>query len=1435
MRRLLLLLCAFGVLLSFPTAMVLAGGGDDDGGGGEILRRSNDPNPFDNNPVSYPGGPTGKAPLATGYYVADNDAPVLPSSRGVNWTPTYSFIDTTGSQASSWRRILSGPNQAPSVTWTLPGSQGYEYFRNPDVMGDSTDNAIAGPIAIGFPFYYYCTPYDSFYVSTNGLIGLSNRRYQYDESGRVIAYNPNRIDPRPTAAGGAAADTIPDDYGYKYLALGNTSNPLGGYRNPNNTAFPNNNVGPAIAPLWDDTELSQFDTNSLRPDDFGRVYWRRDLSGTKLIIYFVNQSMKGNKHIPLINQTLPVSSRLLRANYQVVLDRSDSSVQFNYVRFTGNFVDPTQGIFTIPSNTVYRANATIGIQSKDLEYTNYNYNHQFEGSLYVNGDDGTPHNALAIKFKQWKNITRVLSVSFQVPDRNNPGEFVDLPQGQFPDNFEVLLGNPTLGVVRPIGIVQNVSDSIGPNNVTAQPIRFNVVFRIRDLVNTSAQPVYQKTKTTNPLTPIRVNKNTSIDTVVFDPYVTNAQLVRELGRFRAEVIATDRGPTGQIYGDFWPFDDTTGVLFFGISRQEVPYISTFSDFDVSDEDGIIPSVKRWVSIGGHVVDGDLQTWNPPPPRGPATSNDGRVTLNSPVLELDRVDVGGAFYNNNALGVPGGDTLISFPVNLSTTTSPVLILSYERSGRQSYPRNWSQNQRLGPEHATYNTLKTGVYQQPDVLMVEFAEPSPNGVDNIVNVRNWRDRNFNDKDALLKWGADSPRWGVFGGGGGSGADTTGKIVVDEYDSGKDFEFYRAYIPIPSRWWDNVDANKYFRFRLRVSAKNDQDPLGAPADDKDAFYVDNIMLTTLDKPEVEVTAVGADWPYSIAPASQARAIPLWAKVSNNGATAATSFGVAMTVTNTDNPPPPGNYSYYRYQTVISLGAGLDRIEEFPAWNAQECGNSIAVNSQINAQPVGTNYKIAARILPQGYDSYNSNDQTYTNFRLMLGTTFAYDDTTNRNDVPNYAGLTGKGLNLVPPTQDGNGQEPYGPTGGSLSGSFATQFRLLSRDTIRGFQAYYSSANQAPDFIQYAIYKQYPNSGPSAPPDTIVTATRVIAQRGQGIPETDMGRSYHFDQYVTYLLPQPYVANPGRYYVAVEQLGQTGIELGGDDSRMGQVTTVRSDGPPPGIGNFSVPAYPEMREDRFWYEINAESGSWQRMITTVGNPGFPFLDWTGTVTIIPTYTRGSWIPMIRPYFGMKPAGDCTVLPVELSEFNLTELASAIRLDWRTETEVNNNGFHVQRRVAGTDGWSDIAFKQGVGTSNRPTTYFHVDDNVVPNTTYQYRLRQEDRDGSVTYSKVLEGRIDAALGGATASVLEQNTPNPLSTSTDIGFRVEQSGPVSIEIVDMYGRTIRAFHVDAQAGTHQSVTWDGTDVDGNRVANGVYIYKLVGNGFTLSNKLTVAR
>ena len=64
---------------------------------------------------------------------------------------------------------------------------------------------------------------------------------------------------------------------------------------------------------------------------------------------------------------------------------------------------------------------------------------------------------------------------------------------------------------------------------------------------------------------------------------------------------------------------------------------------------------------------------------------------------------------------------------------------------------------------------------------------------------------------------------------------------------------------------------------------------------------------------------------------------------------------------------------------------------------------------------------------------------------------------------------------------------------------------------------------------------------------------------------------------------------------------------------------------------------------------------------------------------------------------------------------------------------------------------------------------------------------------------------------------------------------MKLEIFDMYGNVVRSFETTATGGRTANVEWNGTNSNGVDVPAGVYVYKLTGNGFTLSRKMTITR
>ena len=93
--------------------------------------------------------------------------------------------------------------------------------------------------------------------------------------------------------------------------------------------------------------------------------------------------------------------------------------------------------------------------------------------------------------------------------------------------------------------------------------------------------------------------------------------------------------------------------------------------------------------------------------------------------------------------------------------------------------------------------------------------------------------------------------------------------------------------------------------------------------------------------------------------------------------------------------------------------------------------------------------------------------------------------------------------------------------------------------------------------------------------------------------------------------------------------------------------------------------------------------------------------------------------------------LPVEISFFNLERKENKIELIWETLSEVNNDGFFIQRSKDGVL-WEDIGFEKGIGTSNEVNRYNFNDEDITIARVY-YRLKQVDFDGAYSYSDVRE------------------------------------------------------------------------------------------------------
>ncbi len=179
--------------------------------------------------------------------------------------------------------------------------------------------------------------------------------------------------------------------------------------------------------------------------------------------------------------------------------------------------------------------------------------------------------------------------------------------------------------------------------------------------------------------------------------------------------------------------------------------------------------------------------------------------------------------------------------------------------------------------------------------------------------------------------------------------------------------------------------------------------------------------------------------------------------------------------------------------------------------------------------------------------------------------------------------------------------------------------------------------------------------------------------------------------------------------------------------------------------------------------------------------------------------------------------LPVELSSFTAKVLKSGgIKLDWQTETEVNNFGFEILRSALNDSSWIKLGFVEGHGNSNSPKEYSFTDHSANYG-SFAYRLKQIDNDGQFDYSNIVEVNAGEIPNGF---VLEQNFPNPFNPSTKIIFALAETEHAELKVFDMLGnQIIQVFDETAESNKIYEVEFDAS-----RLASGIYFYRFSSGG-----------
>ncbi len=121
-----------------------------------------------------------------------------------------------------------------------------------------------------------------------------------------------------------------------------------------------------------------------------------------------------------------------------------------------------------------------------------------------------------------------------------------------------------------------------------------------------------------------------------------------------------------------------------------------------------------------------------------------------------------------------------------------------------------------------------------------------------------------------------------------------------------------------------------------------------------------------------------------------------------------------------------------------------------------------------------------------------------------------------------------------------------------------------------------------------------------------------------------------------------------------------------------------------------------------------------------------------------------------------------------------------------------------------------------------------VHNTKYALRLLYKALGWTPLSVKTLPGM-------PTAFEMGQNYPNPFNPTTNIRFSLPKEAHVRLQVFDVTGALVKTVLDESISAGNREVTWDGLNTNGQRVASGMYIYRMQAGSFSMTKKMLMMK
>ncbi len=187
-------------------------------------------------------------------------------------------------------------------------------------------------------------------------------------------------------------------------------------------------------------------------------------------------------------------------------------------------------------------------------------------------------------------------------------------------------------------------------------------------------------------------------------------------------------------------------------------------------------------------------------------------------------------------------------------------------------------------------------------------------------------------------------------------------------------------------------------------------------------------------------------------------------------------------------------------------------------------------------------------------------------------------------------------------------------------------------------------------------------------------------------------------------------------------------------------------------------------------------------------------------------------------------VLPLELLEFEAEYVNKNANLTWSTTNEVNSDKFIIERRHELESKFTEIGNVKANNVASAINEYSFVDQTIVKDGRYYYRLKVLDNNRRFTYSNVRTVEVNT---GSTIDIIAM--PNPVSDILYVQISGSKLNDVKYEIVDLFGRV----YLSQSETLSSNNTLQNIKIDVSNFKSGTYFLRMNMKNKTLTEKITI--